>query len=202
MDLLELLTSANPAAFRELFGSWWDFIYGALVVYTLCIGYDGVAIPHPWREVSVLIAMFADLFVAIDTSVSVFIRLAQIARNISGVSPSFLSAFLSVLFNLIGLLADSIACLPYVILVQGLRGLELSKCYKSIAVIRMTRLLAPSRVVLPKNMKELTFRRLRESDQYLKKQCEINQEEAFKKFSEDWDEMERYERLRRRSKAE
>ena len=201
-DLLKQVTYANPAALRELFGSWWDLLYGALVIYTLFIGCEGIdSIPYPLREFSILIALFADLFVVIDTSVSVFIRLAQIARNISGHGPSFLSAVMSVLFNLVGLFADSIACLPYLILVQRLRGIELSLRYRSIAVIRLTRLFAPSRIVLPKNLKEATFRRLREKDQYLKKQCEINQEEAFKQFSADWDEMERHERVTRRNKA-
>ena len=157
----ELTASTNPAVVRQFLGSWWDLMYGAMVIFTIFVGPDTL-VPYPWMNNALfLFAMLVDVIVVVDTSASVFIRTCHIRRDLLGFSSNKIQAVRSAVGNIFGMTLDMVACLPYIALMGGAQSAnELNLFYKTIAVIRLTRLLSPSRMVLAKGKSSVMYNQL------------------------------------------
>merc|ERR1712062_15518 len=189
LSLLANFTNFEPAFFRELFGSWWDFMYGSLVVFTIFLMSNGSI--DQSNTMIFMAAIYAGFFMILDSSTSAVIRIVRIGRNILALN------IWSLCNNIIGLFADAICCMPYLVLWTAFEQEACNLYFNSISAVRISRLFSPSRIALQRDVREATYKKLREIDPNMDASCRANEEQSYLKFSQEWDQQQRYTRNRK-----
>jgi len=182
--------SLEPAFFRQFIGSWWDFVYGLLVLISICL--------VTWIRLDsgptvFITASLIDVVMIVDASVSALIRVFHVIHDFNRIHIS------SCCNNLVGIFVDLVCCIPYLYLITRapMTNEECDMVYKSICVVRITRLFTPGRIAIGRDVRELLYQKYRENNPKMDRKCRENEEESFKEFQKTCDENIQYQARKR-----
>lgn len=184
-DGLYMLQFKEPAFFRELFGDKWDMFYAFLVmISTYLINLDVS------NSNSILIlttctftVILSDVIIALDSIVDVSIRIFHVHRDVSrGDLKSYIK-------NTIGILTDLISCVPFVLFLYGVIGVDHNQeiLYSLMSVLRLARIFSPGcRMALGRNIIEKIYFFRRQNEPKYDAQCRSNENLAFGDFEREY----------------